>query len=151
MIIAYLISNPQFNIWNIFAQKTARKKHQTLEKCDNFENRRSCIGYSPFRDYSLCKMVSLGQKLKVEEDDCEECTPQCAKQKNDTNCGVFTRLCAKQFLFSSGNHLSLTLNEDLWNEMGGPYVARVDEGGIRAPWKFSDLNLILLQKWNFAY
>ena len=25
-----------------------------------------------------------------------------------------------QFLFSSGNHLSLTLNEDPWNEMGGP-------------------------------
>ena len=30
-------------------------------------------------------MVSLGQKLKVEEDDCGECTPHCGKQSYDTD------------------------------------------------------------------
>ena len=39
---------------------------------------------------AFCKMVSLGQKLKVEEDDRDECTPYCAKQSNDTNFDVFT-------------------------------------------------------------
>ena len=34
------------------------KKHQILEKWDHFENRPSCKGYT------LCKMVSLGKKLK---------------------------------------------------------------------------------------
>ena len=39
--------------------KNRSKKHQTFEKCDDFENRPSCEGYSLF------KMVSLGQKLKM--------------------------------------------------------------------------------------
>ena len=47
------------------AQKNGSKKHQILEKWDNFENRPSCKDYSPCKGYSLCKMVSLGQKLKM--------------------------------------------------------------------------------------
>ena len=40
-------------------EKTARKEHQIFEKRDHFENRPSCKGYR------LCKIVSLGQKLRV--------------------------------------------------------------------------------------
>ena len=36
----------------------AKRKNQILAKWDNFENRPSCKGYT------LCKMVSLGQKFK---------------------------------------------------------------------------------------
>ena len=41
------------------AEKDARKKHQIFEKWDNFENQPSCKGYS------LCKMISSGQQLKM--------------------------------------------------------------------------------------
>ena len=40
-------------------QKNGWKKHQIFEKWKNFENCPSC------KDYSLCKMVSLGQKYKM--------------------------------------------------------------------------------------
>ena len=46
-------------------QKNLWKKHQILEKWDDFEIPLSCKGYSPCKCYSLCKMVSLGQKLKM--------------------------------------------------------------------------------------
>ena len=49
----------------LFCAKRRSKKHQILEKSDNFENHPSCKGYSPCKGYSLCKMVSLGQKLKM--------------------------------------------------------------------------------------
>ena len=39
--------------------KNRRKKHQIFEKWDDFENRPSSKGFS------LCEMVSLGQKLKM--------------------------------------------------------------------------------------
>ena len=42
----------------LFCAKNRCKKHQIFEKWDHFENRPSCKGYR------LCKMVSLGQKLK---------------------------------------------------------------------------------------
>ena len=42
-----------------FFAKTRLKKQQIFEKRDNFENRPSCMGYS------LGKMLSLGQKLKM--------------------------------------------------------------------------------------
>ena len=45
--------------------KNGSKKHQIFQKWENFENRPFCKGYSPWRGYSLCKMVSLGQKLKM--------------------------------------------------------------------------------------
>ena len=43
----------------LFCAKSHLRKHQILEKWDNYENRPSCKGYS------LGKMVSLGQKLKL--------------------------------------------------------------------------------------
>ena len=42
----------------LFSAKDRLRKHQIFEKWDEFENRPSCKGYS------LCKIVSLGQKLK---------------------------------------------------------------------------------------
>ena len=48
-----------------FCGTNRSKKHQIFEKCDDFENRPSCKGYSPWKGYSLCKMVSMGQKLKM--------------------------------------------------------------------------------------
>ena len=45
--------------------KNRLRKHQIFEKRDDFENRPSCKGYS------LCKIVSLGQKLKLKKT-CEE-------------------------------------------------------------------------------
>ena len=44
-------------------QKTTPKKHQILEKQDDFQNRPSFKGYSPYKGF--CKMISLGQKLKT--------------------------------------------------------------------------------------
>ena len=49
----------------LFCAKNRSKKHQLLEKLDDFENRPSCKGYSPCKAYSLYKMLSLGQKLKM--------------------------------------------------------------------------------------
>ena len=46
-------------IVELFCAKNGSKKHQIIEKWDNFENGPFCKGYSP------CKMVSLGQKLKM--------------------------------------------------------------------------------------
>ena len=43
----------------LFCAKKRSKTHQIFEKWDNFENRPSCKGYS------LCKMVSLEQNLKM--------------------------------------------------------------------------------------
>ena len=45
--------------------KKRSKKHQIFKKWDIFENRTSCKGYSPCKGYSLCKMVTFGQKLKM--------------------------------------------------------------------------------------
>ena len=48
----------------LFCAKNRWRKHQIFEKWEHFENRPSCKGYSQWKGYSLCKMVSLGQKLK---------------------------------------------------------------------------------------
>ena len=58
-----------------FCAKNRFRKHQIFEEWDDFENRPSCKGYS------LCKMVSLGQKLK------------------------FTKTCEKRFF----NHIRVVL------------------------------------------
>ena len=42
-------------------QKNCYKKPPILQKWDDFENRLSCKGYSPF------KMLGLGQKFKIPE------------------------------------------------------------------------------------
>ena len=46
------------NHLKLFCGKNRLKKHSIFKKWDNFENRRSCKGYSP------CKIITLGQKLK---------------------------------------------------------------------------------------
>ena len=46
----------------MFCAKIRLRKHQILEKLDDFEKRPSCKGYS------LCKIVSLGQRLKLKKD-----------------------------------------------------------------------------------
>ena len=48
-----------------FSVNNRSKKHQIFEKWEDFENRPSCKGYSPWKGYSLCKMVRLGQELKM--------------------------------------------------------------------------------------
>ena len=45
----------------LFCAKNRLKEHKILQKWDDFENRPSCKGYS------LCKIVSLGQKLKFKK------------------------------------------------------------------------------------
>ena len=47
-----------YSHWSKSVQTTARKKKQTFETRDDLENRPSCKGYS------LCKILSLGQKFK---------------------------------------------------------------------------------------
>ena len=49
----------------VLCKKNRSKKHQILEKWENFENWPSCKGYSPCKVYSPCKMVSLVQKFKM--------------------------------------------------------------------------------------
>ena len=49
----------------VLCKKNGSKKHQILEKWDNFEYNPSFKGYSPCKGYSLCEIVSLGQKLKM--------------------------------------------------------------------------------------
>ena len=50
--------NDSTSTLELFCAKNRCKKHQILEKWDHFGNRPSC------KSYTLCKMVSLGKKLK---------------------------------------------------------------------------------------
>ena len=52
------LKNDSTSTLELFCAKNRCKKHQILEKWDHFENRPSC------KSYTLCKMVSLGKKLK---------------------------------------------------------------------------------------
>ena len=45
----------------LFCGKDRSREHKIFEKKDDFENRPSC------KSYSLCTMVSLGQKLKLKK------------------------------------------------------------------------------------
>ena len=47
-------------IYSCSVQKKRWKKHQIFDKWDHFENQQSC------KAYSLCKLVTLGQKLKFQ-------------------------------------------------------------------------------------
>ena len=72
-------------------RKTVRKSTKYWGKKDNFENRPSTKGYSPCQGYSLGKMVSLGQKLKIPK--------TCEKPFHNTSTVV---LC-KKHLFCAQN------------------------------------------------
>ena len=48
--------------YSCIMQKTAPKKQLIFEKWDHFEN---CQKWPQSKGYSLCKMVSLGQKFKM--------------------------------------------------------------------------------------
>ena len=49
------------NPLELFCAKNRSKKHQIFEKCDHFENRPS------YKGYSLCKILTLSQKLKFQK------------------------------------------------------------------------------------
>ena len=54
--------NPFYKSFRVvLCKKTASKKHEIFEKWEHFENRPSCKGYS------LCKILTLGQKLKFQK------------------------------------------------------------------------------------
>ena len=55
-VIIYSTSDLQ-----LFCAKNRLKKHQIFQKWDDFENRPSC------KAYSLCKIVTLGQKFKFQK------------------------------------------------------------------------------------
>ena len=61
--------------------------------------------------------LSGEDKTRFQEDNWDESTPQCPKQKNNTDCGVFTSLFTKHLLLSRGNHSGLTLNGEPPDEM----------------------------------
>ena len=50
---------PFYKNIKVVLRKNSSKKHQIFEKWDKFENKPSCKGHS------LCKMVTLAQKLKM--------------------------------------------------------------------------------------
>ena len=52
-----------------------------------------------------------------QEDNWAKGTPQCPKQRNDTDCGAFTCLFAKQLLFSSGTEPLQSYSQDPRTEM----------------------------------
>ena len=51
-------NNDSLTTLELFCAKNRLRKHQIFEKSEDFENRPSC------KAYSLCKMISLGQKLR---------------------------------------------------------------------------------------
>ena len=59
------MKNPSTRTLKFFCAKNRSKKHKIFKKSDKFENRPSRKGYSPCKCFSLCKMVSLAQKLKI--------------------------------------------------------------------------------------
>ena len=61
-------------------------------------------------------------KTLFQEDNWDESTPQCPKQKNDIDCGVFTCLFAKHLLLSGGNHSGFTLSGQPRDEMSSDFL-----------------------------
>ncbi|RMX57329.1 hypothetical protein pdam_00023514 [Pocillopora damicornis] len=72
------------------------------------------------RELGICKFLllsfiaSTGRNLYILQ---ISSTLQCPKQKNDTDCGVFTCLFAKHLSLSRGNHSGLTRNGEPRDEM----------------------------------
>ena len=52
------------NTLQLFYAKDGSKKQLIFEKWEHFEN---CLKWPPRKRYRLCKIVTLGQKLKMHE------------------------------------------------------------------------------------
>ena len=53
-----------YNTLQLFYAKDGSKKQLIFEKWEHFEN---CLKWPPSKGYRLCKIVTLGQKLKMHE------------------------------------------------------------------------------------
>ena len=83
---------------DLLCAKNRSKKHSIFEKGHNFENRPFCKGSGPCIGYSLCKMVSLGQKLKMPK--------RCEKPFYKKNCLKKTQNSREITQFGKIGHLA---------------------------------------------
>ena len=86
--------------------------------------------------------LSDEDKTTFQENNWDESTPQCPKQKNDSDCGVFTCFFAKHLLLSRGNHSSLTLNGEPRDKMVSDLLNL--ESALRAE---NDLPKVFQRTW----
>ena len=56
--------NHATRLFELFCAKNRSKKHQILEKGDNFENQPSCKGYSPCKVREMVSLGQFGSKIK---------------------------------------------------------------------------------------
>ena len=89
--------------------------------------------------------LSDEDKTTFQENNWDESTPQCPKQKNDSDCGVFTCFFAKHLLLSRGNHSSLTLNGEPRDKMVSDLLNL--ESALRAE---NDLPKVFQRTWQTA-
>ena len=89
--------------------------------------------------------LSDEDKTTFQENNWDESTPQCPKQKNDSDCGVFTCFFAKHLLLSRGNHSSLTLNGEPRDKMVSGLLNL--ESALRAE---NDLPKVFQRTWQTA-
>ena len=94
-------------------QKTDRKKQLIFEKWDHFEN---CQNWPPSKGYSLCKTVTLAQKLKMQKN--------YAKNVSTTHCGcsMQKRVRQKQLKVEKWDHLE---NSQKWPPSKGYSLCKI--------------------------